>query len=139
MRRVDMHHGRVGPAGRAFRGNGRGDRLLLALQEVDLVGPGARGDDALVLEVVGLHGGVVPVALDQRVLLAQEVERRLVLVLVQLVGVLDAELGLLGHQIERGVGDVDGAVIGLDAALVGLAVGQRLLLEDDVPALRRAP
>ena len=39
--------------------------------------------------------------------LRKQLERRLVLVLVQLVGVLDAELGLLGHQIERGVGDVD--------------------------------
>ena len=120
-----MHHGRVGPARGAFLGDGRGDRLLLGRQQVDLERPGAGGDDALVLEVVDLDHGVVPVAADQRALLAQQVERRLVLVLVELVGILDAELRLVRHQIVGGVGDVDRAVIGLDAALVGLAVGQR--------------
>ncbi len=79
----------------------------------------------------------MPVAADQRALLAQQVERRLVLVLVELVGVLDAEFRLVEHQVVGGIGDVDRAVIGLDAALVGLAVGQVHFLEDDIPALGR--
>jgi hypothetical protein len=38
---------------------------------------------------------------------------------------------------QRAAGDIDRAVIGLDAALVGLAVGERHFLEDDLPAGRR--
>ena len=70
-------------------------------------------------------------------LLAHDIERRLVLVFVQFIGVLDAEFGLLGHEIQGGVGDIDGPVIGLDSPLVRLAVRQRLLLEHHAPALRR--
>ncbi|MNT31949.1 hypothetical protein D3C72_1678090 [compost metagenome] len=40
-------------------------------------------------------------------------------------------------QVVGGVGDVDRAVIGLDAALVGLTIRQGHFLEDDVPALGR--
>ena len=75
-------------------GNDRGDRLLLGLQQVDLERPGAGGDHAFVLEVVDLDEGIVPVAADQRALRAQQVERRLVLVLVELVGVLMPSSGL---------------------------------------------
>ncbi len=97
------------------------------------------GDEALVLEVVHLDEGVVPVAADDLPLAAQQLERRLVLVLVQLIGVLDAEFGLVGLEVERGVGDVDRPVEGLDAARIGLAVGQVHRLEDDVPACRGLP
>ena len=132
-----MQHGRVCPAGRTFFREDRGDRQLFGLQQVDLERPGAGGDDAFVLEVVDLDHRVVPVAADERALDAQQVEGGLVLVFVEFVGVLDAEFRLVGHQVEGGVGDVDRAVIGLDAALVGLAVRQGHFLEDDVPALRR--
>jgi hypothetical protein len=74
---------------------------------------------------------------DDLALLAQQVERRLVLGGVELVGVLDAELGLVAHQVERGVGDVDRPVERLDSALVRLAVRELLLLEHDAPGLRR--
>ena len=76
---VDVQHRGVGPAGGALLGDGRGDRRALGLQQVDLERPGAGGDDALVLEVVDLDEGVVPVAADQLALLAQQVERGLVL------------------------------------------------------------
>ena len=132
-----VQHGRVGPARHALFRESRGDRLLFRLHQVDLERPGAGGDDAFVLEVVDLDHRVVPVAADERALDAQEVERGLVLVFVEFVGVLDAELRLVRHQVLRGVGDVDRAVIGLHAALVRLAVRQRHFLEDDVPTLRR--
>jgi hypothetical protein len=90
-----MHHGRIGPSGGAFRRDDRGDRRLVGLEKVDLVGPRAGSDDAFVGEIVGLDGGVVPVALDERVLLAEQIEDGLVLRLVQFIGVLDAEAGLV--------------------------------------------
>ena len=46
--------------------------------------------------------------------------------------------GLVVHQVQRRVGDVDRAVEGLHAALVRLAVGQRHLLEHHVPAVAAA-
>ena len=64
MRGVRFHHGGVGPAGDAFFGNGRGDRLLGGDQRVYLIWPRAGGDHALVLEVVDLDGGIMPVAAD---------------------------------------------------------------------------
>jgi hypothetical protein len=68
---------------------------LSACSSIDLERPGAGGDDAFVLEVVDLDHRIVPVAADQRALAAQQVERRLVLVFVELVGVLDAEFRLV--------------------------------------------
>ena len=80
-------------------------------------------------EVLHLHVGVVPVALYQRMLLAQEVERGAVLGISEFVRILDAEIRLLCHQVDRGVGDVDRPVVGLDATLVRLAVRKLLRLE----------
>ena len=134
---LGVQHGGVGPAGDAFLGEHGGDGLAFGLQGVGLVRPGAGGDHAFVLEVAHLHGGVVPVAVDQVVLLAQQVEHGGVLLLVELVGVGDAQGGLGGLEVEGGVGDVDRAVIGLHAALVGLAVGQVLRFEHHGPAVRR--
>ena len=76
---VGMHHRGVGPSGGALGRDHRSDRLLLQLERIDLVGPGSGGGDAFVLEVAHLHGGVMPVAMDQRLLRAQDVERRRVL------------------------------------------------------------
>ena len=137
VRGVGCHHRGVGPARRPLLGDGRGDRRVLGLEQVHLERPGPRGDDALVLEVVDLDHRVVPVAPDELALLAQQVERRGVLLLAELVGVRDAELGLVRHQVLGGVGDVDRPVIGLHPALVRLAVGQRLLLEHHRPGRRR--
>ena len=134
---IDMHHRRVGPAGRAFLRNGRGDRLLGSLKQVDLIGPGAGSNDAFILEVVSLHRCIVPVAADERALALQEFDGSGILLFIELVGVLDAEFRLAGLQEKRRIGDVDRAVIGLHATLVGLAVGKRHFLEDDLPAFRR--
>ena len=134
VRRVHVHHRGVGPAGGAFLRHRAGDRLLLRLQQVDLEAPGRGGHHALVLEVVDLDHRVVPVAGHQLALLAQQVERSLVLILVQLVGVLDAQLRLGLHQVQGRIGDVDRAVEGLHPSLVRLAVRQGGLLEHDLPA-----
>ena len=79
----------------------------------------------------------MPVPLHDFALLAKQVEGGVELLAIQGVGILDPYLGFVGHQIERRVRHVDGTVVGLDASLVGLAVGKRLLGEHDVPALRR--
>ena len=75
----------------------------------------------------------MPVAAHQITLLAQQVQRCLVLVFVQLIGAGDAQLRLVEHQVLRGIGDVDRAVIGLHPALVRRAVGQGLLFKNHVP------
>ena len=63
-----------------------GEGCSLALEDVDLERPRAGSNHALILEVVDLDKGVVPITADQRALLAQQVERRLVLVLVNAYG-----------------------------------------------------
>ena len=107
---------------------------FFALQQVHLERPGRRGHDPLVHEVVHLDEGVVPVAAHDLALLAQQGDRGLELLAVEGVGVLDPQLGLVVLQVEGGVGDVDGAVEGLDPALVGLAVGE-LLSSNTTPQL----
>eukprot|EP01136_Pigoraptor_vietnamica_P024785 Opistho-1_new@78113 len=134
---VDVQHRGIGPTRRALLRDGRGDGLAIGFQQVDLERPRPRGDDTFVLEIVDLDEGIVPVTAGQRALHAQQVERRLVLVLVQFVRRFDAQFRLVEHQVLRGIGDVDRSVIGLHAALVRLAVGQVHLFEHDVPAGRR--
>ena len=72
--------------------------------------------------------------MHQALLLAQQVEHRLVLLFVKRVRVLDAEFRALAHQVQRGIGHGDRHVECLHAALVGLSVGQRLFLEHHAPA-----
>src|SRR5690606_37151572 len=120
MRRVNVHHGRVGPAVSAFNGDNAGDGRAGGLEQVDLEGPGPGDDYAFVGEVVHLDEGVVPVAANERALLAQQVQRGVVLIAVEGVGIGDAKLGVVVHQVQGRVGDVDGAVICLDAT--GIAV-----------------
>ena len=130
-----MHHGGVGPTGGAFFRDGRRDRLFLVHQTVDLIRPGTGRDHAFVLEVAHLYGGVVPVAVNQRLLGAQQIEHRLVLRFGQFIGVLDAQFRLGAFEVQRRVGDVDRAVIGLHAALVRFAVRQVLRIEHHAPAV----
>ena len=68
-------------------------------------------------------------------MLAQQLQRSLVLILVQLIGILDPQLRLVRHQIESGIGDIDGAIKGLNAPLVGLAIGQSLGFEYHGPGV----
>ncbi len=72
----------------------------------------------------------MPVTVGQRVLLAQQLKGRFVLFFVEQVGVGNTQCRLGGFQVQRRIGDVDRAVLGLHAALVALAVGQGLLFED---------
>ena len=71
------------------------DRRLRRLQRVRLVRPRGADHRVAVLEQVDLVGGERPVLLDQRLLLLEQVDRRVELGLVELVGVPDAELGFV--------------------------------------------
>ena len=96
---IGVQHGGVGPAGCTFLGNHRGNRLLLALERIHHKAPGAGSGNAFALEVVHLHGGIVPVAVCQFLLGAQQFQHRGVLLFVELIRVFDAEFRLLGHQV----------------------------------------
>ena len=91
---LGVQHGGVRPARCTFLGNNRGNRLFLRHQAIDHVAPGAGRHDAFVLEVAHLHGCVMPVAVDQRLLLAQQVQCGLVLLFVELIRVLDPQFRL---------------------------------------------
>ncbi len=79
----------------------------------------------------------MPIAANQRALGPQQVQRRLVLLFIQFIGILDAEFWFFLHQEQGRIGDVDGAIKRLDPALVGFAIGQVLLFKHHVPALWR--
>ena len=132
MSGIDMHHRRISPARRPLLRDGRGDRRI-GRQNPDLEGPGAGGHHTFVLEIIHLDECVMPVAAHDGPLHAQQVERGLVLIFVQLVGRGDAKLGLVEHQVLRRIRDMDRAVIGLYATCIGLAIGQVHGFEYDVP------
>ena len=67
-------------------------------------------------------------------LLAQQIEHGGVLGFVELIGIFNTQLRLLSLQVQRRVGDVDWAVIGLHATFVGFAVGQILRFKHHAPA-----
>ena len=137
MFRVAMQHGGIRPAGDAlFRENGR-NRLTFRLQTVGLIGPGAGGHDAFVFKIAHLYGGIVPVAMNQGVLIAQHLEYRLILRFGKLIGVTDTQLRLGGFDEQRGIGNINRPVIGLHAAQVGFTVRQVLFDEHHAPAVRR--
>ena len=69
-------------------------------------------------------GVVAPVLAGERLLLLEQRDGRIELGLVQRVRVGDAQVGLGGHQVQRRVGDVDGAVVDRDRA-VGRAAAAR--------------
>ena len=75
-----------------------------------------------------LLGVVRPVLADVRALLLEQVDRGVELLVVELVDVVDPQVGLGRLQVQRRVGDVDRAVVGGDLALV-----RRALVEDGAP------
>ena len=79
----------------------------------------------------------MPVAAHQGPLDPQEVERCLVLIFIEFIGILDAKFRLVEHQVVCSVGNVDWPVIGLNPTLVGLAIRQIHFFKNDVPAFRR--
>src|SRR5581483_11264095 len=103
-----------------------------------------------VLEVVYLLTARWPVALDEGLLLLEQVDRRVELGGVELVRVLDPQRRLRLHQVERGVGDLDRVVRDRDLALVLRGVDRaprrrrwlnllRVVEEDVRPPLQRDP
>ena len=77
-------------------------------------------------------GVVVPVLADDRVLILQQSDGGVELLLVQRVGIIDAEIGLRRLEVQRRVGDVDRRVVRGDLALV-----RRSLVEHDAPRVGR--
>ena len=75
---------------------------------------------------------VVPVLADDRVLILQQRDRRIELLLVQRVRILDTEIGLRSLQVQRRVGDVDRCVVRGDLARV-----RRCLVEHHAPRIGR--
>ena len=72
-----------------------------------------------------------PVLADERLLLLEQGDRGVELLLVERVRVGDAEIGLRGHQVHGGVGDVDRAVVHRHGS-----VGRRAAVEHDRPTSR---
>ncbi len=99
MRGVAVHHRCIRPAGGPFLGHRFLDRLLVALQQIDLERPGGGGNHALGFEILRLLGVVVPVLLDDLALAAQKVDRGIELLLAQLIGIGDAEFRIMRLQI----------------------------------------
>ncbi len=128
----DLHHPGVRPAGRALLGEDRLDGGLLVLGQVHDHLPRGADDGVAGLEGLDLLQVVRPVLTDVLALLLEQVDGSGELVLVERVGVLDAEVGLRLHQVEGGVGDVDRRVVGRDLAGV-----RRRVVEDRAPARRR--
>ena len=95
---IAVQHSGIRPAGNAlFRKNG-GNRLAFRFQTVGLIGPGAGGHHAFVFKIAHLHGGIVPVAVDQRVLFAQDFQHRLILRFGKLIGIINTQLRLSGFN-----------------------------------------
>lgn len=78
-------------------------------------------------EIAHLHGSVMPVAMDQTMLIAQHFQHRPVLFFGELIRITDAQLRLSGFNEQRSVRNVDRAIISLNAAFIALAVRQILL------------
>ena len=135
--RIRVHHGGVSPTRCSFHRNDGSNRLLFAGQQVDLERPGAGSNNTFVLEVIHLNESIVPVATNELALFTQQIQSSVILILIQLIGAGDAQFGFVIHQEVRGIGNVNGAVIGLNPAFVGLTVGQGLLFKHHGPACGR--
>ncbi|MNI95274.1 hypothetical protein D3C73_1535180 [compost metagenome] len=72
--------------------------MPFSLQGVSLIRPCAGGDNTFVFKITHLHGGVMPVAMDQTMLISQDLNDGLILFLGQLIGVGNAQLWLGGFN-----------------------------------------
>jgi hypothetical protein len=120
--RLRGQHPGVRPARRALARQHRLDRHLVALEQVRDHLPGRAdgrvpgGERRLLLGVVG------PVLAHVLALLLEQVDGRLELLVVELVGVRDLQVGTRRLEVDGGVRDVDRAVVRGDAALIARGV-----------------
>ena len=70
-------------------------------------------------------------------LIAQHFQHRLILFFGELIRITDAQLWLRGFDEQRGIRNVDRAIISLYPAFIALAVRQILLNKNHLPAIRR--
>ena len=104
--------------------HGRSNREFRALQEIDLRGPGTRGYDAFVLEIIGSGGRIASIARDAFALAARQVKGWGIMLRGQLVGVGDAQIGVVHHQLKGCAGDLDRSGTGLHNPDIAFAIGQ---------------
>ncbi len=122
MRGVGREHPCVAPASCPFGRDGLRHLRAGKPKLGGLVRSRGADDNVPVLEQRDLVAGCAPVLIDQRPLLLQQSNRRVELLLSQLVWVFDSEVGLRLHEVKRGVGDLDGVVGHRHKALVGRVV-----------------
>ncbi len=122
MLALRRHHPGVRPAGRTLAGQHGVDLRLVQLGEVHDDLPRRADHRVTVLERLDLLGVVGPVLPDVLVLRLEQVDGGRELLVVERVRVLDAQVGLGRHQVERRVGDVDRRVVRGHVAAVGRRV-----------------
>ena len=133
---LGVDHPRVRPAGRTLDGLDRLHRHgRVSARQLQVHVRPRRPDHAVGVRVrrdlsCGRPG---PVLAHVRRLRLQQLHRGVELLLVQLVRVLDSEIGLRRLQPERGVGDEDRVVVDRDLALVRREL---ILFPDHPPAVR---
>ncbi len=133
MSRIGGHHGGVRPAQGPFLRHGRSNREFRALQEIDLRGPGTRGYDAFVLEIIGSGGRIASIARDAFALAARQVKGWGIMLRGQVVGVGDAQIGVVHHQVKGCAGDLDRSGKGLHIPDIALPSGRLRSFEDHAP------
>ena len=133
VRCVNVHHRRVGPTGRPFGRDDASDGLTTSHKQVHLEGPRARGNHPFVGEIIDLDIGIMPVTANQLPLALQQFDRSIKLCLGQGIGVINAQVGLVGFEIECGVGNVNRSIKGLNPPFIRFPVGQGHLFEDHIP------
>ena len=119
---ISMEHGGIRPSGHALLRKHRGNRLTFAFKAVSLIRPGAGRDHAFVFKVAHLHRGIVPVAVNQGMLIAQNLKHGLILFFSELVRIANPQLRLRRFDKQRRIGNVNRAIISLHAPLIRLAI-----------------
>src|SRR6218665_4173468 len=76
--------------------------------------------------------------MDQRALTAQNIEHLGILLGIELIGILDAQVGAGGLQEQRRISDVDRTIVSLYATFVRFAIIEVLLFEHERPGCWRA-
>src|SRR5687767_8678713 len=104
---VNVHHGGIRPASRAFYRDNTGNRSATCDQNIHLEGPRTGSGDTFIGEVIHLDEGIMPVTGNQLTLGTEQIECGAELVRVKRIGVSDAEFGVMVHEIESSIGNVN--------------------------------